>query len=139
MIDNHGVGGVYPDLFRAALRQFNWSYTDRMPPFPRIQGFAGFTLRLLARHGREPRLVTFYSDAFIRAFPMMVDEARDSGEGRWDLPARSLARAYIHRSFERFGHLMGLVHVVHHRRRDLEEADIVETTPLFREFIRFHV
>ncbi|PIQ63905.1 MAG: hypothetical protein COV99_00340, partial [Bacteroidetes bacterium CG12_big_fil_rev_8_21_14_0_65_60_17] len=42
IIEKHGVGGVYLELFRAAMLRYNWAYMDQIPLFPRIQGFAGF-------------------------------------------------------------------------------------------------
>ncbi len=120
-----GATGVYPQLFRVAAEKYDWAYADGYPSQPLIQQFFGFSLRTLSRYGDTPRPNVFYSDAFARAFPTVLDE----DWGAW---------AHTHRTFGHFAWLMGLV-TVSRPERDWQAPDIFESTPLLRAFIQFHV
>ncbi len=138
-IEKHGVGGVYPVLFETAARKFNWGFADGLPNLPRIQLFAGFTLRLLTRYGDTPRPDTFYADAFIRAFPAMLNEVRDGAEQTWDTSHGTLSSAFKARVFPVFGHMMGIVHLERPPSAHYDAPLIITATRLLREFVRVHV
>lgn len=59
-------------MFRAYAEQFNWAYQDGYPPLPTVQYAGFFMLYLLSRYGDDWRPGTFYSDAFLTAFPINV-------------------------------------------------------------------
>ncbi|MEH6549578.1 MAG: hypothetical protein V7744_06300 [Pseudomonadales bacterium] len=53
---------------------FNWAYLDGYPDIVRYQQHWGFMIWLLLRFGGQERPVSFYSEAFIKAWPMFLDE-----------------------------------------------------------------
>jgi hypothetical protein len=73
-----GLPAVYPRLFRVYAEQFNWAYRDGYPELRFIQSAFLFTLYLLMRYGDISRSQVFYEDAFLRAFPMLLDEVPPS-------------------------------------------------------------
>lgn len=108
---------IYGELLRWHTREFNWAYQDGYPSLPAIQQGALFSLYLLARFGDRWRPVSFYIDAFARAFPMVLDEAEE-----YDGPFN--AREVLHnvwplRTFMRFAHPFGLIE----ERNDPDEPD----------------
>lgn len=68
-----GDAGVYPALFRAYVGKFNWLYGTRFPDAPFLQHSFLFSLYLLSRLGNDWRLTTEYEDAFLGAFPQVLD------------------------------------------------------------------
>ncbi|HTP66448.1 MAG TPA: SEC-C metal-binding domain-containing protein, partial [Geobacteraceae bacterium] len=56
-----GMQAIYPRLFRAFAREYNWGYQDRYPDFQIIQQSFLFTLYLLQRYGNDWRPGAFYS------------------------------------------------------------------------------
>ena len=55
-------------------QHFNWGYLDGYPEVPQYQQHWGFMVWLLLRHGQQERPASFYSEAFLRAWPMFLDE-----------------------------------------------------------------
>lgn len=109
--------GIVRELLHCHTRQFNWAYQDRFPPLPTIQQGALFSLYLLARFGDQWRPVSFYIDAFVRAFPMVQDEAQEY-DGPID-PRDVVRSAWTLRTFQRFAHPFGLIE----QRYDPDEPD----------------
>jgi hypothetical protein len=103
-----GMPGIYPRLFRAFVGEYNWGYLDRYPDFSIIQQSFLFTLYLLQRYGNEWRPGAFYSDCFLRAFPMVLAEVRPLP---YETPEDEAARCYSLRSLERFAEFLGLVEI----------------------------
>jgi hypothetical protein len=102
------LGAIYPRLFRAYVERFNWAYRDGYPDLGFIQRAFLFTLYLLARHGGTWQPQTFYEDAFLRAFPMVVNEAPS-----WPLttPEEIVRRCYSRRTLVQFADFLGLAAV----------------------------
>jgi hypothetical protein len=80
-----GPAAVYPVLLRAHVERFAWCDGDGFPPLGIIQQSWAYTVLLLHRHGGEPRSTEFYETAFLRAFPLALDEMEASGS--WRLPS----------------------------------------------------
>lgn len=105
LLRSGGPRAVYPLLLRAAAHRLNWSGLDLYPELKLIQVSFAFTLFLLQRFGAEWREKRFYEDAFLRAFPAIVSEARPHFESAED----QVRSAYSLRCLERFATFMGLV------------------------------
>ncbi len=102
----HASGGVassFAELFRTFAKQFHWGYWDGLPELPIVQDAFMFSLLLFARYGAEPRPESFYSDAFLRAFPLAIREAVESP---WRTPEETVRMTYEIRTF-RFMELLG--------------------------------
>lgn len=55
-------------------QNFNWAYLDGYPEVQRYQQHWGFMVWLLLKYGKEERPFSFYSDHFLKAWPMFLDE-----------------------------------------------------------------
>jgi hypothetical protein len=64
IIAAQGIGGVYPDLFKAYVQKFNWAYTYGYQEIHFIQRSFLFTLFLLKKYGDKLRPQSFYEDIF---------------------------------------------------------------------------
>jgi hypothetical protein len=62
-LPNHG--GIYPELFKAYITQFNWGYRDGYPEAPIVQHSFLYTLFLLGSFGDAERPQRFYEDRFV--------------------------------------------------------------------------
>lgn len=134
--DAHGMRAVYPVLLKACARRFNWAYSDGYPEYPIIQHAFAFSLYLLSRYGDTPRPRQFYEDAFVRAFPMLVDEAEGDA---WTSGEKKARHCYSLRTLVRFAAFMGLAHLSPELYRATGEAGVVSKTPLLDQAVRFHV
>jgi hypothetical protein len=63
------------------------------------------SLYLLQKYGNEWRPAAFYSDCFLRAFPMVLAEVRPLPH---ETPEDEAGRCYTLRSLERFAQFLGL-------------------------------
>ena len=131
-----GMPGIYPRLLRAFAGEYNWGYQDRYPDFAIIQQSFLFTLYLLQRYGNEWRPAAFYSDCFLRAFPMVLADARPLS---FETPENMVGRCYTLRSLERFTEFLGLVEI----ERDPSErftADFrLRKLPLLDHVVLYHL
>jgi hypothetical protein len=107
-VEKDGLPGVFFALFRAYVEKLNWSVQDKFPEASLLQDSFLFTLSLLARHGGEWRMDSFYSDLFLDAFPMSAEEF----DTRAGVDAVALAErfllCYSSRVLERFAAFWGL-------------------------------
>lgn len=136
--DQHGPAGAYPALFETFARKFNWGFWDGYPPLRIVQESFLFSLRLLARYGDTPRPEGFYADAFVRAFPMALEEAEDS---QFRTREDTVRMCYGLRTF-RFAELLGLAEPLKggDERRLLRDRDaLVRKRPLLDAWLRFLV
>lgn len=134
--DADGMRALYPPLFRACARRFNWGYNDAYPDMLIIQQAFAFSLYLLSRYGGTPRSRQFYEDAFLRAFPMVIDEA-DSRP--WSSAEEMAGRCFSLRTLDRFAVFMGLARQsTGEGKARYDEYDLAKT-PLLDEVVRFHV
>jgi len=135
--DQHGPAGAYPARFETFARKFNWGYWDGYPPLRIVQESFLFSLRLLARYGDTPRPESFYADAFLRAFPMALEETEDSQFRTREDTARM---CYGLRTF-RFAELLGLAERVDDDERRLvrDHDALIRKRPLLDAWMRFRV
>ncbi|GFO54852.1 hypothetical protein GMSM_18590 [Geomonas sp. Red276] len=103
-----GASGIYPRLFRAFAREYNWGYQDRYEEVAIVQQSFLFTIYLLQRYGSDWRTSDFYAENFLRAFPMAVREVPPSPY--WS-QEETITRCYTLRALERFAEFAGLVEI----------------------------
>ncbi len=108
LLADGGLAAIYPRLFRAYVEQFNWAYRDGYPELRFIQSAFLFTLHLLTRYGGTWRSQVIYEDAFLRAFPMLLDEVPPSQIFSLDDEVR---RCYTWRTLVHFAGFLGLATV----------------------------
>ena len=131
-----GMAAVYPGLFRAYVEEFNWAYRDGYPDLPFMQSAFLFTLYLLTRYGDTWRPQAFYEDAFLGAFPMLLDEVPPSQVFSPDETVRS---AYTWRSLVHFAGFLGLATVEPVSNERLRREHRVKALPLLGQFVQFQL
>ena len=127
---------IYPLLFRAYVEQADWIYEYRVQNSEFIQNAFAFTLYLLHLHGDEWRNAVFYEDAFLRAFPLLIEEI---GPGRYESAEDLARRTYTMQSMVRFADFMGLVELETTWWNDFREAVRLKKKPLLEDVARFRV
>lgn len=101
---------LYRHLFETWTTKFNWAYRDGFGDLRLIQHSFGFTLHLLREYGDRWQPTAVYEDAFLRAFPMVLNEAEEVGTSFLS-PERCVRSAWSSRSLTGFGYLFGLVQI----------------------------
>jgi hypothetical protein len=132
----HGMEGIYPLLFEAYVRKFNWAYWDRYPEIPFIQQSFLFSLYLLRRHGGDWRPNTFYEDCFLRAFPRLVENV--TSPHPLFPPEKTVRSCYRWRCLLNFAGFFGLARVdplsEHISNRDYR----IKKESLLEQAVHFH-
>ena len=131
-----GLAAVYPKLFRAYVEQFNWAYRDGYVEVPFIQQAFLFTLYLLWRHGHTSRPQTFYEEAFLRAFPMVLNDVPPNS---FSTAEETLRRCYTWRALVDFAGFFGLAEVEKISDDILCSEYRVKALPLLGDALRFKV
>lgn len=136
LLGEGGPRAVYPRLFRTYVQRFNWAYADGYPELPFIQQSFLFTLYLLRQHGAEERPHTFYEDAYLRAFPALLQEIAPSP---YSSPEREARDCYTLRTLDRFAAFLGLA-AVRELSKDILNRDCrITKRPLLEQAVRFHL
>lgn len=142
LLQRDGGEQLYPVLLTAYVRDFNWAYWDRFPSLPFVQHAFLFTVYLLKRFGNEYRLAGFYSDAFLKAFPAVLDELSAHALPYGDC-VTEFENLYEWRCLRRFAEFSGLARFRFDeianpqgfRRHDIS----ILATPLLDAAFDFHV
>jgi hypothetical protein len=134
LLAGSGMSAIYPKLFRAHVEQFNWAYLDRYAELQLIQNAFLFTLYLITTHGEIWRPQTFYEDAFLGAFPMLLDEVPQI---QILSPEEMLRSCYTARSLLNFVRFLGLATVepASDKRPCCEYR--VKSLPLLQQVVQF--
>lgn len=119
-MERNEVMELYPLLVHAYIQKFNWAYRDGYGEVFFIQQSFLFTLYLLHKYGKSWRPATFYSDNFLRAFPMILREIEPSP---YEPPEDTFRQVYSLRVLQQFAEFFGLA--------DLEQ---VSSDPINREY-----
>lgn len=130
----HGVGAVYPDLFMAYVRKFNWAYRYGYQEIPFVQQAFLFTLYLLSKYGSKSRPQTFYEDIFLQAFPAVFNEIEEVPYQSTEETARS---AYFYRTLQDFAESFGLAELQTTSEDYLNRQYEVKKLPLLHQLISF--
>lgn len=131
-----GLAGIYPRLLQTYAWRFNWGYRDGYPDLYLIQDSFLFTLYLLGRHGEDWRSNTFYEDAFLRAFPLVLDEVPPE---HYSTPEDTVRRCYSWRCLEQSAAFLGLVEIRQEPGRMLDPIFELRKLPLLDEAVIFKI
>ncbi|HBG06746.1 MAG: hypothetical protein A2075_14625 [Geobacteraceae bacterium GWC2_58_44] len=137
LLAEQGQPGIYPLLFQAFVREYNWSYTDRYGELPFIQQSFLFSLYLLTRYGNDWKSNIFYQDCFLRAFPALISQAPPVGS--YMSPEKVLRSSYSLRSLERFARFMGLAEIERAGKDRYSDEFKVRKLPLLDHVVQFHL
>lgn len=128
-------GQLFILLFEAYVKKFNWGYWDGYEEFPLIQHSFAFTLYLIDIYGQKEQSNYFYSDHFINAFPMLIDETPHED---YIQPADYLQRCYTWRALLHFVEFFGLAKVeALEKDKLLNDEYRIQKLPLLDEFLYF--
>jgi len=138
ILANEGIAGIYPRFLRCFVTKFNWGYDDSYQDLEIVQTSAAFTLYLLHLYGDDWRDVSFYGQAFLKAFPRVTNEVMPTD---YIDPIERVLDCYVSRSLMRFAHFMGLIET----QETQQEANKyrlrthrVKRTSFFDEVVRFY-
>lgn len=131
-----GLAAIYPKLFKAYVEQFNWAYRDGHAELRFIQQAFLFTLYLLIRYGDTWRAQAFYEDAFLRAFPIALDDVPPSPVFTAE---EELRRCYTWRTLVGFVSFLGLAEVEKVSDDILCHDYRVKALPLLSEAVQFQI
>ncbi len=134
-LDNGGMKELYPMLFKGYCQKFNWAYRDGHEELNIIQQSFSFLLFLLHRYGNSWRPAEFYSDIFLNAFPLALEEIPEKS---YMEPEESLQNCFILRSLERFTDFFGIVELEYTSTDPLKEKFRIRKSVLFDEMVRLH-
>ena len=134
LLAKQGAAALYPRLLTAYVEQFNWSYRDRYPELRFVQTAFLFTLYLLTLYGDASRPHEFFEDAFLRAFPTMLDEVP---QHPIFTPEEEVRRCYTWRTLVHFIGFFGLGMVTPVTDGEYRHAYRVKGLPLLREAAQF--
>ena len=134
LLAGDGMSAIYPRLFRAYVEQFNWAYRDGYPELRFMQSAFLFTLYLLMRYGDISRSQVFYEDAFLRAFPMLLEEVPPS---QVVSPDETVRNCYTWRSLVHFAGYLGLAMVEPVSDEPLCHEYRVKALPLLGQIVQF--
>jgi hypothetical protein len=109
---------------------------DAYPDIPFLQHAFLFTLYLLDRYGDEWRPMSFYEDAFLRAFPDLLEAIKPVSNASREILLRG---CYSLRCLKRFAAFLGLIELERKAVDPLDMSFTVRKTPLFGEVINFHL
>jgi hypothetical protein len=137
LLAEQGQPGIYPRLFRAFVREYNWAYHDNLGEIPFIQQSFLFSLYLLARYGGEWRSSVFYEDNFLRAFPTLLPQVQPVGN--YYSPEEVVRLSYSSRCLERYARFFGLVEIERSRTDRYSEEFRVRKLPLLDQVVQFHL
>ncbi len=136
LLAGDSMAAIYPRLFRAYVEQFNWAYRDGYPELRFMQSAFLFTLYLLTRYGDAWRPQVIYEDAFLGAFPRLLDEVPPS---QVISPAETVRRAYTWRSLVHFAGFLGLAEVEPVSDELLCNEYRVKALPLLGQIVQFQL
>jgi len=136
LLAGDGMTAIYPRLFRACVEQFNWAYRDGYPELRFMQSAFLFTLYLLTRYGDAWRPQAFYEDAFLNAFPRLLDKVPPSEAIP---PDETVRRAYTRRLLVHFSGFLGLAAVEPVSDDLLCHEYRVKALPLLGQLVQFQL
>lgn len=134
LLTDGGLAAIYPRLFRTYVEKFNWAYRDGYPDLHLIQSAALFTLYLLVRYGDVSRSQAFYEQAFLRAFPMLLDELPANEAFS---PEEKVRSCYTWRVLVNFASFLGLATVESTSDDLLNREYRVKSLPLLGQIVQF--
>lgn len=138
LLKRGGPRAIYPSLLRTYTESFNWSYLDGFPDLKLIQTSFLFTLYLLKRHGATAKDQIFYENAFLRAFPAIIDEVPENSL-LYRSPESVIGHAYTWRALVNFAAYFGLAAVKPKSDEFLCHEYEVTARPLLDQVLKFKI
>ncbi len=123
-------------LFKTYALDFNWAYNDLYRDDGTIQSGFGYTLYLIQKFGETEKEAGFYSEKYIKAFPLLEDKF---DEDIWYKKKDYFRDCYILRTFSRFLEPFGFVEIRRERVNLFEYKDYIKKTKLFDKVFSFSV
>lgn len=130
-----GNRALYPVLFEAFVRRYEWGYIDRYPESPFIQSSFLFSLLLLSRHGDQQHPESFYRERYLKAFPMLLQGVPES---EYWTPEKLVGNCYSLRVLQRFAEFFGLVEIERIGNRLIPDEIRIRKRPLLDKVAKFH-
>lgn len=109
LLEKNGMAAIYPRLMKSFIAEYNWAYGDGYPEIGFFQSSFLFTLYLLNRYGDQQRSNAFYEDAFLQAFPRVLDELDPQV---YRSPEEAFRSIYSRRCLERFAEFLGFAKII---------------------------
>jgi len=135
-MDRNGLRELYPLLLHAYIRKFNWGYRDSFQEIPFIQQSFLFTLYLLHKYGNSWKPAPFFSDNYLQAFPMIINEIEPK---LYEPPEDTLRHCYILRTLQRFTDFFGLADLEQISQKPINHEYRIRATGMLNEVIRWHL
>lgn len=136
LLEKHGTAAIYPLVFKAFVQTYNWAYRDYHPDYVFIQQSFLFSLYVMHRAGEETRPNEYYEDAFLRAFPAILQEPLHAP---WTDPEKSVRGCYSSRVLHRFAAYLGLIDIKASDEGPFHYHYNVTVLPLLNDAVRFHL
>lgn len=136
LYEQSGVKELYPLLMQAYLSKFNWAYRDGYGEIYFIQQSFLFTLYMLSKYGEIWRPATFYSENFLRAFPMVLQEIDPKP---YQTKEVTLTNVYFLRVLKRFADFFGLADVEEVSKDPLNRDSRIRSTDLLGEMVEWNL
>lgn len=136
LLAGDGLKAVYPMLLRACASRLAWHSRDGYPEIRLIQDSFAYSLFLLDKFGSKQRKASFYENAFLKAFPFVVEEV----ESNKYLSKEDVVRqVYSWRFVYRFAEFLGLVELDSKPLSLLFKDPNLKKTPLLASAVIFKV
>ena len=136
LLADHGLAGIHPRLLLSYVRDFNWGYRDGFTDLGLIQRSFLFTLYLLDLHGGEWLPEVYYEDAFLRAFPRVLNDVAPTP---YSTPEKTVRSCYTWRALVNFSAFLGLAEVEPTAKGRYDRPYRVKKRPLLADTVRFHI
>lgn len=133
LIKPEKLSDLFFHLFKSYSQKYNWGYTDGYSESWIIQAGFGFTIYLLKKYGTAERLIEFYAEKYLKAFPKVIEDC----QGGYFEPERNLRNCYNVRVFERFLCLFGFVKTIGRDNFQTKEKKKYAKTELLDEVFSF--
>ena len=138
LLATDGLRAIYPRLLRAYVEKLHWASCDGYPAWEMIQDSWLFTLYLLTRFGGSKRPSEFYEDAFLQAFPHLLENLPEPPPWCADRPDAELRDCYMSRALSGFAKFFGLISFDRSRANHPDDlAYQISALPLLKATVQF--
>ena len=118
-------------IFKAFGTKFNWAYFDGYGDNQIGQLGFGFSLILISKYGSEKKPDYFYSNKYLSAFPMLIEQVEPS---QFETNEKHASECYSLRTFDRFLNYFGLIKIESENKWDSEK--FIMKTELYDKLIK---
>jgi hypothetical protein len=126
---------IFIHAFSTFMQKFNWGYFDLYSSQATGTVGSAYSLFLLSKYGDNERLVSFYAEKYLKAFPSLIDSFK---EDSWVTDInRSFNSCYSVRTFDRFLDYFNLITIRTDGRQYDDTKKFVKKSPIFDDIITF--